>query len=35
MEREKKETSQVLKIAVSGVTELLRLFSPSQQPRYL
>ncbi|WJX13058.1 hypothetical protein P8452_03495 [Trifolium repens] len=32
MEREKKETSQVLKIAVSGVTELLRLFSPSQQP---
>ncbi|CAJ2628569.1 unnamed protein product [Trifolium pratense] len=32
MGKEKKETSQVLKIAVSGVTELLRLFSPSQQP---
>lgn len=35
MVREKNETPQVLKIAVSGVTELLRLFSPPQQTRYL
>lgn len=30
MSREKGKTPQVLKIAVSGVTELLRLFSPQQ-----
>jgi len=35
MVREKNETPQVLKIAVSGVTELLRIFSPPQQTRYL
>ncbi|XP_004495787.1 uncharacterized protein [Cicer arietinum] len=31
MKTEKNETSQLLKIAVSGVTELLRLFTPFQQ----
>ncbi|XP_058770535.1 uncharacterized protein LOC131644136 [Vicia villosa] len=31
MAKEKDKTPQVLKIAVSGVTELLRLFSPSHQ----
>ncbi|AES61265.1 DUF2358 family protein [Medicago truncatula] len=35
MVREKNETPQVLKIAVSGVTELLRLFSPPQQTSVL
>ncbi|CAK8572360.1 unnamed protein product [Lathyrus sativus] len=35
MAREKDKTPQVLKIAVSGVTELLRLFSPSQQTSIL
>lgn len=35
MAKEKDKAPQVLKIAVSGVTELLRLFSPSKQTRYL
>jgi len=35
MVRERNETPRVLKIVVSGVTELLRLFSPPQQTRYL
>lgn len=34
MKTEKNETSQLLKIAVSGVTELLRLFTPFQQTWY-
>ncbi|XP_057424707.1 uncharacterized protein LOC130718206 isoform X2 [Lotus japonicus] len=34
-EREKTETPQILKIAVSGVTELLRLFSPPNQTSVL